>query len=426
MLPPFTELSCHCLCVSVVFAMSKETLKRVIHCLSTTTRYPTQLLSADADIENDLGIDSVKRVEIVIALGEEFGIDLKAEQRDPSVRTIEDLANWIDVKLNQGTKESAEENGVERKAATRNGDSNHEEQVHTSHTSPVHAVQPPHYRNGSSHETTNQTKQLLGRVALVTGSGRGVGRTIARVLAARGATVIVNSFHSREEGEQTAREINEQGGTAVHLWGSVAKQDHVEEIFTKIEEQFGHLDILVCNASDGRIGSFLDLTWEDWDRAFRTNVAGHHQCALQAARLMRPRGGGAIVTMSAVGAHQFIDGLGSQGVAKAAVETLTRYLACELGQFGIRVNCVAGGPVYGDLLSKFQQARVKQDHWESITPDGELCSPLDLAQTIAFLVGDEARGINGAVWMVDHGFSANADGQPLRQVSLETIPTPTY
>jgi NAD(P)-dependent dehydrogenase (short-subunit alcohol dehydrogenase family) len=237
--------------------------------------------------------------------------------------------------------------------------------------------------------------------------------------------VVVNSFHSRDEGERTAAEINAQGGTAVHIWGSVAKQEHVDDIFRQIEERFGHLDILVCNASDGRIGPFLDLTWEDWDRAFRTNVAGHHQCALRAARLMRPRGGGAIVTMSAVGAHQFIDGLGSQGVAKAAVESLTRYLACELGQFGIRVNCVAGGPVYGDLLSKFQRARASQDHWESITPDGELCSPMDLAQTIAFLVGDEARGINGAVWMVDHGFSANADGQPLRHAALETVQAPT-
>tara|TARA_B100002051_G_scaffold175860_1_gene166311 strand:- start:736 stop:1575 length:840 start_codon:yes stop_codon:yes gene_type:complete len=256
-------------------------------------------------------------------------------------------------------------------------------------------------------------QSLRGRIALVTGSGRGVGRTIARVLADRGATVVINSFHSREMGEQTAAEIRAQGHAAMHVWGSVANPDHVQDMFRTIEAQFGRLDVLVCNASDGKIGSVLDLTLEDWDRAFRTNVAGHHQCALQAARLMRSHGGGSIVTMSAVGAHQFIAGLGSQGIVKAAVETLTRYLACELGRFGIRVNCVAGGPVYGDLLDRFPAAQMRQNHWEAMTPTGELCSPLDLAETIAFLVSNQARGINGAVWMVDHGFSANADGQRL-------------
>jgi len=119
------------------------------------------------------------------------------------------------------------------------------------------------------------------------------------------------------------------------------------------------------------------------------------------------------VTMSAVGAHRYVDGLGSQGVVKAAVESQTRYLACELGKFGIRVNCVAGGPVYGDLMDKFPNARFAQHHFESVAPDSKLTSPMDLARTIAFLVSDEARGINGAIWTVDHGFSAMESGQPV-------------
>ncbi|MCA9139548.1 MAG: SDR family oxidoreductase, partial [Planctomycetales bacterium] len=196
------------------------------------------------------------------------------------------------------------------------------------------------------------------------------------------------------------------------------------QMFAEIDNRFGRLDILVCNASDGRIGSFMDLDGEDWDRAFRTNVSGHHHCAVKAARLMRQGGGGTIVTMSAVGARGYVDGLGSQGVVKAAVETMTRYLACELGQHGIRVNCVAGGPVYGDLISKFPNAQAMQDHWESMSPDGELCSPLDLANTIAFLVGDDARGINGTVWTVDHGFSAMADGRPMRFAGRQSVFSP--
>jgi NAD(P)-dependent dehydrogenase (short-subunit alcohol dehydrogenase family) len=257
-------------------------------------------------------------------------------------------------------------------------------------------------------------KAFTGRVALITGSGRGVGKAVARVLAARGASVIVNSFHSRDQGEQTVEEIRQQGGHAVHIWGSVANPEHIERMFFEIEDQFGHLDFLVCNASNGRIGSVRELTFDDWDRAFRTNVSGHHQCAIRAARLMAPRGGGSIVTMSAVGAHQYIPGLGSQGIVKAAVESLTRYLACELGHLGIRVNCVAGGPVYGELLAKFPAARTAQTHWETMTPDGELCNPVDLAHTIAFLLSDEAHAITGAVWSVDHGFSAVADGRIVR------------
>jgi enoyl-[acyl-carrier protein] reductase III len=405
--------------------MTKDILSRVVDCLATTTRYPTQLLTADADLENDLGIDSVKLVEIVIALAEEFGIELENKERDPSIRTIEHLASWIDGFLKPSDPVQVDSPILNRQSPPMNGD----HRVHVNHTAPPQSISTPHFAvNGSVAEKAEKVvtkKPLSGRVALVTGSGRGIGRTIARVLAERGATVIVNSFHSRDQGEQTVAEITAQGGSAVHIWGSVANPEHVESMFVKIEKEYG-LDILVCNASDGRIGSFLDLTSEDWDKAFRTNVSGHHQCAIRAARLMRARGGGSIVTMSAVGAHQFIDGLGSQGVVKAAVESLTRYLACELGRFGIRVNCVAGGPVYGDLLSKFPSARATQDYWESIIPDGELCSPMDLAHTIAFLVGEEARGINGAVWMVDHGFSANADGQPLNRVSREPVRVPSF
>lgn len=228
--------------------------------------------------------------------------------------------------------------------------------------------------------------------------------------------MIVNSFHSRDEGEITTEQIRERGGEAFHLWGSVANPDHVDEMFNTVGAEFG-LDILICNASDGRVGNFLELTAKDWDRAFRTNVTGHHHCAVRAAEIMEPRGGGSIITMSAVGAHQFIDGLGAQGVVKAAVESMTRYLACELGPQGIRVNCVAGGPVYGDLLEQFPESQAAQEHWESRTPDGELCTPMDLAETISFLVSDHARAINGAVWMVDHGFSATADGQLKRRVS---------
>jgi enoyl-[acyl-carrier protein] reductase III len=387
--------------------MRDNTFQRVVDCIAATTRYPTELLTADAELENGLGIDSVKRVEILAALGEKFGLDLTPQAAASPARTIADIAFYIDGLLGKGGKpaQPVQDAGEEESPRVRAG-----VMAGAVRASMPQSIPAPHFPDNAREGEPAAARPLSGRVALVTGSGRGIGRTIARLLAHRGATVIVNSFHSREQGEQTAADINAQGGRAVHIWGSVANADHVDEMFRQVEKQFG-LDILVCNASDGRIGSFLELTAEDWQRAFQTNVAGHHQSAVRAAELMRPRGGGSIVTMSAVGAHQFVDGLGCQGVVKAAVESLTRYLACALGPSGIRVNCVAGGPVYGELLAKFPDARAAQSRWESMTPDGELCTPMDLAQTIAFLVSDEARGINGAVWTVDHGFSATAAGQ---------------
>ena len=403
--------------------MSGDVLTRVVNTIAKTTRYPNELLTPEADLENDLGIDSVKRLEIVVALGREFGYPLDQEERDPTVRTIRDVALWVEafIRADQAEVEVEAEDNSPAAAEPTLRTSPDRPASSVVHNAQREAIPRPHLagvpsRNGQTaeHLPRETSRPLFGKVAVVTGSGRGVGRTIARVLASRGATVVVNSFHSRESGDQTAGEINDEGGSAIHVWGSVANPTHVDQLFDQIEARFGQLDILVCNASDGRIGSFMELKQQDWDRAFRTNVVGHHQCAVRAAPLMRSGGGGSIVTMSAVGANGYIDGLGSQGVVKAAVESLTRYLACELGPHGIRVNCVVGGPIYGDLLSRFPEARSVQAHWESITPDGQLCSPLDLANAIAFLVGDEARGINGSIWNVDHGFSATADGRALR------------
>lgn len=424
--------------------MNNDTLQRVIACISETTRYPISLLKPEADIETDLGIDSVKRVEIVIALGLKFKLPLESEERDPAIRTINDISNWIQRHLDDANGQSPQakpaqsviENRVDApvppsapapsmqfNASQMNGQSASRLEAISPRPSNVPTASPQFKSASMNGQTTdkpfvsqvpiaNQSTDgtLHGKVALVTGSGRGIGRTTARLLASRGATVVINSFHSREQGDATAAQICREGGNAIHLWGSIAKADHVEGIFDQIKQRLGGLDILVCNSSDGQIGSFMDLKHDDWERAFGTNVIGHHHCARLAFPMMRARGGGAMVTMSAVGAHHYVDGLGSQGVAKAAVESMTKYLACEAGHFGIRVNCVAGGPVYGDLISKFPGADEARNRWENTSPDGELTSPLDLAKTIAFLVSDDARGINGAIWTVDHGFSAAAAG----------------
>ena len=407
----------------------QSVMNRVVECIAVTTRYPRELLVPSADLEDDLGIDSVKRVEIVTALQEEFELELVTKERDPSIRTIEHIAHWIEGELS-GSSAQGQNGRAQQPLSSRafleskpsRTDSWLEPEpepdaritgVTGNRLSPAHLTpRPPHTSVlKSCHASTRGP--LEDRIALITGSGRGVGRTIARVLAARGATVIINSFHSREQGEQTTAELNAAGATALHLWGSVANPDQVEDIFDQIEQQFGRLDILVCNASDGRLGALTSMTHADWERAFHTNVTGHHHCAVRASKLMQRAGGGSIVTMSSIGAHRYVQGLGAQGVVKAAVESLTRYLACELSAFGIRTNCVSGGPVYGGVMSQYPEARATFNYWESIVPDGELCSPMDFANTIAFLVSDDARGINGAIWTVDHGASTRAHSRQL-------------
>jgi enoyl-[acyl-carrier protein] reductase III len=399
--------------------------ERVVDCLERATRYPRSLLTAEADLADDLGIDSVKQVEIVVAIEESFEIHLE-RPRTAAAKTVADVARIVRAALDAAGPPAAARQAQRPTRVTPAARPSAEpparpspepfaaseaQERRASGVVPSFALSPRRDEATRNRSEGGGARQLEGRIALVTGSGRGLGRTVAQLLARRGATVVVNSFHSRDMGERTAAEIERLGGKATHLWGSIANAEHVDRIFDEIDQRFGGLDLLVCNASDGRIGSFLEMTSEDWDRAFRTNVAGHHACARRAAPLMAARGGGSIVTMSTVGAHEYVRGFGCQGVAKAAVEAMTRYLACELAPHNIRTNCVAAGPIYGPLLDQLAQDSATKEHWEAMTPGGALCDPLDIARTIAFLASDDAEAINGAVWSVDRGFSAHADGR---------------
>ncbi len=374
----------------------KPVIQRVIDCLEQTTRYPRALLTEGANLADDLGIDSVKQVEIVLALESAFGVKLDRAQV-ATVHTIAEVAQFVSRAL------AATPEAVDRRPPA--------PAPVVAPLRPVDRLPPREVAPAPAPRPSPTSRALEGRVILVTGSGQGLGRSVVQHLARQGAKVVVNSFHSRELGERTVAEINDSGGTALHAWGSIINEEHVDSIFATIRERFGALDALVCNASDGRIGPFLSLSSDDWDRAFRTNVSGHHACVRRAAPLMAARGGGAIVTMSTVGAHGYVRGLGSQGVVKAAVESMTRYLACELAAQNIRVNCVAAGPVYGSLLDKLAETTTTREHWEAMTPGGALCDPLDIARVIAFLVSDHAIGTNGSIISVDRGFSSHVDGR---------------
>jgi NAD(P)-dependent dehydrogenase (short-subunit alcohol dehydrogenase family) len=250
----------------------------------------------------------------------------------------------------------------------------------------------------------NAEREHRGKVAFITGSGRGIGRALASMLARQGAHGVINSFHSRSEGVAAAAAINAAGGSAVHSWGSIAKPDHVERMFAQIDAAFGGVDYFINNASNGLIGPLSEVGPEHWERGYRTNVLGLHLGALQAVPRMQRRGGGRIVAITSPGARDCIDHFACQGSLKAAVEALIRYLADSFGPLGIGAAAISPGPVAGDLLlSKYPDQERLVPHWRALAPGGRLSSEQDVCRGVSYLLSARGRALNGAVVLADVG-----------------------
>jgi enoyl-[acyl-carrier protein] reductase III len=354
------------------------------------TRYPPEILDPGASLEEDLGVDSVKLGEVFAVLREKYELPATIGIPPEDLKTIGSIAAALRRYLSTVAPVAEEESILEPEPA------------------PLlePAAPPPGVAAQSFAALTPQLKPFAGKIALITGSGRGLGKDMAVYLAELGATVVVNSFHSRQQGIATAEEIQAAGGEAVHLWGSVANTDHVETLFGEIESRFGGLDFFISSASNGMLARLEDITPEHWEKAFRTNVVGLHQSALRAARLMRLRGGGKIITMSSPAAHGYVDYFGCMGAVKAAVESLTRSLAIELARDNIQVNCVSPGPVYGELLDKWPESRRLVAQWESNTAYGRLCEARDVSHFVAYLLSEPVKLFTGSVLVMDGGISS--------------------
>jgi enoyl-[acyl-carrier protein] reductase III len=355
------------------------------------TRYPPEILDPGASLEEDLGVDSVKLGEVFAVLREKYELPVTIGIPPEDLKTIGSIATALRQYLS--TAAPAVEEPVS-------------EPVLGPILEPVAAAPPPGVAARSFAALTPQLKPFAGKIALITGSGRGLGKDMAVYLAELGATVVVNSFHSRQQGIATAEEIQAAGGEAVHVWGSVANVDHVEALFGEIESRFGGLDFFISSASNGMLARLEDITPEHWEKAFRTNIVGLHQSALRAARLMRRRGGGKIITMSSPAAHGYVDYFGCMGAVKAAVESLTRSLAIELARDNIQVNCVSPGPVYGELLDKWPESQRLVAQWESNTAYGRLCEARDVSHFVAYLLSEPVKLFTGSVLVMDGGISS--------------------
>jgi len=237
-------------------------------------------------------------------------------------------------------------------------------------------------------------------IALVTGASQGVGRGIALGLGAEGWDVGVNFRQNRERAESTAEEIREMGRRAWVLPADVGDSGQVGEMFARLQQEAGWLDLLVNNAGVQTWSPLLDLKEEDWDRTIRTNLKGTFLCTQQAARLMKDRGGRIINIGSGANKAPF-PGLVDYCAAKGGIENFTKVAAVELGEYGITVNCVAPGAI--EIERTRREDPDYAGKWGALTPMGRVGYVEDVAHAVVFLASDRAGFVSGQTLYVDGG-----------------------
>ncbi|MEV8569593.1 SDR family NAD(P)-dependent oxidoreductase [Streptomyces sp. NPDC051322] len=262
------------------------------------------------------------------------------------------------------------------------------------------------------------TARFSGRTAIVTGAGRGIGRSIAQRLAADGAQVLVVG-RTLESLEDTVKAIEAEGGEGWAMAGDISDVGDVTAVVDEAVQRWGRIDMLVNNAAVFDEPPFLDVDAETFRRTFDINVIGTFLMSQAVARGMVKNRRGSIVHISS------IDALGADGpvtaytASKAAVVSMARTMAMELSPHGVRINCVAPGFVNTDMVHKTSTPNVLEHMLHDFTrvPMRRLVEPEEIAATVSFLVSDDASAITGSNIVVDGGLTANL-------FVMETLPEP--
>lgn len=242
---------------------------------------------------------------------------------------------------------------------------------------------------------------LAGKVAVVTGGSRGIGRAICLQLARMGARVVINYVSRPEAAEETKAQVEAMGGECLPVKFDVANTTEVQEAFKQITAECGRIDILVCNAGITRDGLLATMKEEAWDQVMDVNLKGSFNCIKAGCRPMMKQRWGRIIIITSVVGFAGNAGQANYSAAKAGLVGLARSSARELASRFITVNCVAPGYIDTDMTSDLPET-VKEKILSEI-PLGILGEPEDIARAVAYLASDDARYVTGQVIHVNGG-----------------------
>ncbi|MBK5228463.1 MAG: enoyl-[acyl-carrier-protein] reductase FabL [Actinobacteria bacterium] len=243
-------------------------------------------------------------------------------------------------------------------------------------------------------------RDLEGKVALVTGGSRGIGKAVSLNLARRGSNVVIAYLRNRSAAEETVGLLEGEGVKAVAVRANVGDEAKLDGLFDSVDEMFGHLDIFISNAATGVIKPVEELDERAWRWTMDANARALLLGARRAASLMTD--GGSMIAMSSAGSTRVLPGYAVVGASKAAIEALVRYLGVELAP-RIRVNAVSPGVVDTDALKHFPIRDEMLSGAKNKTPAGRLVTPEDVAGVVDFLTSDAAEMITGQTITIDGG-----------------------
>lgn len=249
-------------------------------------------------------------------------------------------------------------------------------------------------------------RKLHGKIALITGSGRGLGSATALRFATEGAHVIVNDLNEKNASD-VAKEIEKKGCQSMVSTHDVSSYPKAKELIEAIKNKFGRLDFLINNAGITRDSMLHKMTEEKFDEVVRVNIKGVFNCAQQAAALMAEQKFGRIVSLSSIAALGNI-GQTNYSASKAAVIGMTRTMSLELAKFGITVNAIAPG-FFDSALTQAIPADIKEKFIQKI-PLRRMGNPEEIGSLAAFLCSDEAAYITGQTFFIDGGLSVGTLG----------------
>lgn len=251
---------------------------------------------------------------------------------------------------------------------------------------------------------------VQGKTALVTGASRGIGKTIALELARNGYRVAINYYNDSASADATVAEIRAAQAPAQNnvlaIEADIRSSSQVTAMFEQVIAAFGRLDLLVNNAGVQTWKPLLEVTEEEWDLVVDTNLKGCFLCTQQAAKYMKYNGGGSIVNLGSGCNKLAFPSLVAYTASKGGIEMFTKEAAVELGQYGIRVNCIAPGSI------ESERTRMEDPDyagtWSKLTPLGRVGTAADIAPTVIFLASPGASFISGQTIWIDGGLFTKA------------------